>query len=299
MILITGSEGLIGHQLIRYFHSQNIPVAGIDLKPSTIGNIGFQGNILDLNLMGELISQATGIIHLAAVSRVVDGQKNPELCNEVNVTGTQQILEIASQNSKKPWIIYSSSREVYGHATEFPVAEHMDLVPVNVYGESKNKAEKLVNSYEGFGNTAIVRFSNVYGSVDYDHYDRVVPAFAQAAAYGSAIRIDGSHNSFDFTHLSDTVDGVLLMCEKLKFQSLPPIHFVTGQETTLGELAEMARGHSYHDIEIIEAPSRDYDVSKFYGSYERAKFLLGWAPKIFIKEGLRDLIQKYRSRARV
>ena len=66
-----------------------------------------------------------GVIHLAAVSRVVWGQKNPELCWETNVTGVQNVLDAAREASSRPWVISASSREVYGEAEHLPVSEDM------------------------------------------------------------------------------------------------------------------------------------------------------------------------------
>ena len=57
-----------------------------------------------------------------------------------------------------------------------------------------------------------IRLSNVYGSVD-DHEDRVVPAFARAAAFGDELRVQGEENTFDFTYIDDVARGIVLLAE--------------------------------------------------------------------------------------
>ncbi len=86
---------------------------------------------------------------------------------------------------------------------------------------------------EGGLAVGVLRFANVYGPGN-DHPDRVVPAFARAAAAGGELRIDGSDNTFDFTHISDVVRGILTMVELLARgeRRAPPIHLASGRGTT-------------------------------------------------------------------
>lgn len=295
-ILITGSEGLIGNKVRRDLLSSGYDIIGIDLKESTLGDKGLQGDIRDKELLNNLAKECHGIIHLAAVSRVIDGQNNPELCKDVNIGGTLNVINSSQSSSNKPWIIYASSREVYGEPISLPVDEKHPLRPVNIYGRTKLTSEENINKFiEEGGQGVILRFSNVYGDVIYDHDNRVIPAFAFAAALGSELRIDGKENSFDFTHLDDTCDGVIRVIDKLEGskESLPPIHFVSGEETSLIQLAELAISKGDSKASIVEAPPRDYDVSNFYGSYQRAKDLLEWEPKIFLEEGITRLISDF------
>ena len=91
-------------------------------------------------------------------------------------------------------------------------------------------------------NASILRFSNVYGDAK-DHPDRVIPAFAGAAARGGEIRVEGSHLAFDFTHVEDVATGIEAMVQLLAAgdRAPLPIHFVSGVSTTLGQLASMAQ----------------------------------------------------------
>ncbi len=234
-----------------------------------------------------------GVVHLAAVSRVIDGERDPQACWTTNVEGTRHIVDAARAQIRPPWILYASSREIYGQPATLPVAEDAPRAPVNLYGRSKVAAEDLVSGSSL--QTAIVRFSNVYGSTS-DHADRVVPAFARQAAEGRALRVDGRGHSFDFTHLSDTIRGISLMVGQLeRGGELPPLHLVTGQPTTLGELASMAVELAGSASAIHEAPPRTYDVNHFYGDTTRATRVLGWQARVGIREGLRRLIDDFRA----
>lgn len=144
---------------------------------------------------------------------------------------------------------------------------------------------------------AIVRFSNVYGGVG-DHADRVVPAFARAAVSGTPLRLDGPACAFDFTHIDDTVRGVVAMVDMLASGRLPPpVHLLTGTPTTLQELATMATALAGERTPVVEAPPRSFDVSAFHGDPTRARELLGWAPRVALRDGLGRLVRHFRAEA--
>ncbi len=234
-------------------------------------------------------------MHLAAVSRVVWGERDPNLCWTTNVEGTRNVLEGAKSSRDKPWVIVASSREVYGEPPLLPASEDTPLAPVNVYGRSKVAAELLAKDAQAAGaRVAVVRFSNVYGSAA-DHADRVVPCLVRSALQGAPLRVEGSENTFDFTHVSDAVAGILAVMRALESgQALPPIHFVTGRPTTLAELARIAIHTTQSTSVCVNAPSREFDVSRFYGDGARAKQLLGWSPRVAIEDGIAMLADEMR-----
>jgi len=294
-ILITGSKGLIGQSLKNQLGVLGFQVKGID-KAYAIDHLEF-GDIQDIELLKKLASQCIGIVHLAGVSRVIAGEQNPSLCWNMNVEGTQKILEAAKNSPINPWVIYASSREVYGQQDTLPVNEDAILLPLNVYARSKAAAEKLVLDYRNQGlQTAIIRFSNVYGSID-DYPDRVIPAFCRTAALGGTIRIDGGHNTFDFTYINDVTTGIIKIINKLQngCLDLPPIHLTTGCGTTLLEAAELAKSLSVKSIKFLSAPSRSFDVSTFYGDPTRANRLLDWKATMTIKEGMARLVNDFKN----
>lgn len=293
-ILITGSKGLIGSFLRAALKQLQVEVIGCDIR-HTVDHPDY-GNILEQGDLLPKIAQVDGVVHLAAISRVIDGEKNPQLCWKTNVEGTQNVIDLAGALEKKPWVIYASSREVYGDQPILPVKESALARPINIYGESKWEAEKIVGKGGQKGLvTSVVRFCNVYGSV-HDYADRVVPAFCRAAAEGSPIRIDGRSNLFDFTYIEDVVHGLLRLIQVLSRsgRSLAPIHLARGVGVSLEEMGRIAQAASSFPISLIEAPARSFDVSQFYADPTRAREVLDWEAMVSVEEGMKRLINQYQ-----
>jgi len=293
-ILITGSEGLVGTALRTALETHGRDVSGLDLVAADHE----LGDVRDHERVRAAVEGCDGIVHLAAVSRVIWGERDPELCWATNVGGLRNVVEAMEARRHKPWLIFASSREVYGQPDRLPATEEMPVQPVNIYGRSKVEGERLVQAARDRGlRASTVRLSNVYGSVQ-DHIDRVVPAFARAAVLGATLRVEGAGHTFDFTHVDDTVRGLAALIDLLVSGEAapPPIHFLTGRPTTLGQLASLAVDIAGTSAPIEEGPQRSFDVSHFYGVPERARQLLGWEPRVGLRIGLERLIQEYRRR---
>ena len=291
-ILITGSSGLIGSALAPVLASRGAHVHRFDLAAADEA----WGDVRDPIRVREAVEGCDGIIHLAAISRVIWGEQQPERCWETNVGGLRNVLMSAAASSRKPWVVFASSREVYGQPDQLPAREDCPVRPVNLYGRSKVEGEALVEAARRDGMRACtIRLSNVFGSV-HDHADRVVPAFARAAAQGDPLRVDGAEHTFDFTHIDDVATGIATLASSLAGgeEAPPPIHFVSGVPTTLLELATLAIRLAGSTSTVRHAPPRDFDVARFYGSPARARQLLGWAPGVSLERGLERLIRDFR-----
>ena len=290
-ILVTGSSGLIGTALSAVLRARGTSIVCLDCKARDDA----WGDVRDRKCLQEIIEGVDGIVHLAAVSRVLWGERNPVLCQETNVGGLRNVIEIACECTPAPWLIFASSREVYGQPEKLPVSEDCPLQPINVYGRSKVEGERLINeALHADIRACIIRLSNVYGST-LDHVDRVIPAFASASALGGELRVDGIDHTFDFTHVDDVTRGIIALVERLAAGELPlpPIHFVSGKATTLGELADLAIQFGQPGTCMRQANPRDFDVARFIGNPERAHKLLGWQPQIQLEDGLARLIQDF------
>jgi len=151
-ILVTGSLGLIGVGLSQRLTRLGWNIIGLDMRGSPALD-------RDVRNATDTISQLdlSGIIHLAAVSRVIDGEANPRLCRSVNVDGTRAVVAGALSVSSRPWLIYASSREVYGQQSSLPV--DAILSPINVYARSKVDAESVMRGGRQAGlKTVVLRF---------------------------------------------------------------------------------------------------------------------------------------------
>ena len=287
-ILVTGSEGLVGRKVCSLLADSGIEARHFDIARSKDEDIRNQ------DALTEATRGVEGVVHLAAVSRVVWGERDPDLCQATNVEGLRSLLGCCLGKPSRPWVIFVSSREVYGNPDQLPVGEDTPLRPLNVYARSKEAGERLTWEARDAGlRTNICRLSNVYGSV-LDHPDRVIPAFAIAAARGGHMRVEGSDNIFDFTNIADVGKAMKVLIEAtMRREELPPIHFASGVGTSLGQLAELARRHARALVEIREAPKRDYDVVGFVGKPERAQQILGWRAEIPLESGMVDLIDQF------
>ena len=116
-ILVTGAAGLIGRTLCRKLRATGVHVTEIDIQHSLLNA---RIDIRDTAKMKAALRVVSGIIHLAAVSRVVHGEMNPESCWDVNVNGTRKIVDLCLETSHPLWLLYASSREVYGQQDKLP-----------------------------------------------------------------------------------------------------------------------------------------------------------------------------------
>lgn len=292
-ILVTGHEGLVGRYVWPELENRGFRVKGIDLRSR---RKSFRGDICEIKQMEKAMQDCNGVIHFAAVSRVVHGQNNPDLCWKTNAEASRMLLNLATQNPLKPWVLVASSREVYGESNTLPVKESTPLQPVNIYGRSKQFMEEAAFEARKQGlNTAIVRLANVYGCT-LDHSDRVLPAFCRAAVLGESLRVDGGQNTFDFTHISDVAKGILRIVELLDLgvSNLPALHLLPGIPTTLELAAKMAIAAAKTSATIIEAPPREYDVSQFVGCPDLAHEILGWRAQISPQAGITMFVEAFR-----
>lgn len=291
-VLITGHVGLVGSVLATFLNAGGIETVGLDLRGEGVE----RGDFTDRDKIRSALEGCDGVVHLAAVSRVVWGQKDPFKCYSTNVGGIETLLSEAAET--KPWLIFGSSREVYGEPKDLPVPETAQLHDVNIYGRTKIIGERLVREWgEQTGCPAsIIRLSNVFGLTS-DHRDRVVPAFAFGAVAGENLRVDGFEHVFDFTEVHEVTRGIATLVELIsRSKTAPdPIHFVTGVPTTLLELADKCIRIASSNSQVTPGPERHYDVAKFYGDPSRAREILGWSHDLTLDEGLTQFISKIRT----
>jgi len=292
-ILVTGSYGLVGMALASACQLRGWDIVPFDLvRPDAIA----VEDICDIDLLRAAAADCDGVVHLAAISRVAWGESRPDLCHTINVGGTAAVTETVLSAARQPWLIFASSREVYGEPPHMMISEDDPIAPLNHYGRSKAAGEALIAEARASGaRTAIARLSNVYGGRR-DHPDRAVPALVSRALRGADLEITGSGNYFDFVHVRDTVDGLIALIERLVSgqADLPPIQFATGIATSLGALARLAVQLTDSTSRVLEQPARAFDVSGFCGTPLRADQMLGWSPRITLEQGIADLAADLR-----
>ena len=299
-ILITGGAGLIGTASKTCFEQRGWTVSTLDLKECDLDGrkIDHVGDIVEFKPLQDILADVDGILHLAAVSRVIDAELDKAECTRVNIDGTRRLLEFASVAECR-WFIFGSSREVYGEPTSFPVTEDSGVKPINHYGDAKVFGEKMVKKHcemNGMVHSNL-RFSNVYGHPG-DHQTRLVNAFVLQALKAEPLEIHGGGQLFDFTYIDDTTEAIFIAAKLLheKHEHLPPIHVLPGEAVAIEDLAEMVISITNSKSEIVYTPGRDYDVERFHGDPSRMNEILGSKCSIDIMTGLEKCAKLHRKR---
>ena len=129
-ILVTGALGCIGPGVVQQLLAAHYDVTVLDLSGEleVLGDAAsrvrfIQGDIRDEEVLEEVMPTVSGVVNLAAMSRVSWCSVWPVECMDINVRGTQAILRVMSAQRRPPWLLQASSREVFGGITEMPVTE--------------------------------------------------------------------------------------------------------------------------------------------------------------------------------
>jgi UDP-glucuronate 4-epimerase len=300
-ILITGSSGQIGTNLALHLLEQGHQVFGIDIRPnpwssafptllqdlSTPHN-DFKGGIGHVEYPADL----DAVVHFAAHAKVHELVEQPSRALE-NITMTYNALEFCRQNNLP--VIFSSSREVYGDIHRYITEEsYADFsFTESPYSASKISGEALIYAYAQCYDLKylVFRFSNVYGRYDNDieRMERVIPLFIRKIHRGEPITIYGKDKVLDFTYVDDCIQGVYRGIELLVKgeASNHTINLAYGQGNSLVSMAEYIGEALGVRPDITVQPSRIGEVTHYVANIGKARALLGYEPKIPLREGIR------------
>lgn len=300
-ILVTGALGFIGRTLLETLIANGCEadLYGIDIKsmPDDALQLKKHVHFANIDIRNEeqvkkyiRENHFDGVVHLAAVSRVVDAENDKKNCIDTNFKGTKYIVETVAENPDA-WFIFGSSREVYGEQVSFPVVEDSDLLPINIYGFYKLEGERIVQRL--IKHYCILRFSNVYGN-PYDIPERVIPKFVRTAMEGGELFLEGGEQVIDFTYIGDTVTSII-RCMKLlasKEMDHEIIHILPGKHNKITDVIDSLQQLGLN-FTVRHHPARSYDVQKFVGNPEKCNRLLYGGAMQFtsLKEGLERMIR--------
>ncbi|MTA80641.1 MAG: NAD-dependent epimerase/dehydratase family protein, partial [Actinobacteria bacterium] len=257
-VAVTGGAGFIGSNLTRRLLSEGYEIVVVDdLSTGLISNVDqekttfHQVSITDPQALSKALAGCETIFHLAARGSVPRSIKNPVATNNVNATGTLNVLEAARANGAH--VIFSSSSSVYGRNMALPKDESMWLGPMTPYAASKLAAEGYVQAYAAAYNVPItlLRFFNVFGPRQRpDHeYAAVLPKWIWLAMQGQPIDVYGDGSaSRDFTYV-DTVLDIAMTAMKEKVLTEGAMNLAYGNRIFLNETIEMLKKH-FPDLQV-------------------------------------------------
>ena len=291
LMVVTGGAGFIGSHLSAKLIEMGCRVRVIDnlsqgkrewvLEEAEF----FAGEILEKDLLRNVVVAASGVFHIAAMSKVAPSIDKPEFCTEQNVLGTQNVL-MAAKNAKVKKLVYSSSSTYYGNR-ESPQYEDMLPNPLNPYALSKYIGEQYCELWTRlYGlSTISLRYFNVYGPRQPKEgaYALVLGIFLRQQKNGEPLTIhgDGSQRR-DFVHVRDVVEANIVAYRN--DVSGVALNVGSGTNVSVKELADIISKN-----QIFE-PRRKGDAEITLADIYKIKKLLSWEPKIKINEGLEELI---------
>jgi len=308
-ILITGGAGFIGSHLCDKYTKEGHTVLCLDnFMSGNIINVRhlldyrnfklIKGDIRDFELLEKVMRDVDAIFHLAAQIHVDRSYIEPRLTYDVNVIGTQNVLEAAKMSDAKK-IIHASTSEVYGSAQYAPIDENYPLNAPHPYGASKIAADRLCYAYaRTYGmDISILRFFNIFGPRQRDiGYGGVISMFTKRILINvSPIVYGDGRQTRDYTYIDDAVrayDLALNHSEPL----IEPLNFGTGREISIIDLANKLIDlcGKKGSIKPVHVEPRIGEVEKLVASASKAKELLGWEPKCNLDEGLNEFVQWYK-----
>ena len=303
-VLVTGGAGFIGSHTVDALLEEGSKVWVLDnLSTGTVRNLRRWKNdpkfhlrknsVTRYGVVDSLVGKVDAVVHLAAIVSPFLSVRKPERVNEVNVSGTLNILRAAVKRKIKR-IVFASSSSVYGNQTALPISESNPLEPITPYGASKLSAEKYCGTFhQSYGlSTISVRYFNVYGErQSANPYSGVIAIFANRLSKGQRPTIYGDgEQTRDFIHVSDVVKANLQALETERGIG-EAFNIGTGRATSIKQLsALLADLMGKPSILLVRSEERRGDIKHSYANIGKARNLLRFKPNVELKQGLNLLV---------
>jgi UDP-glucuronate 4-epimerase len=313
-VLVTGGAGFIGshvcHALLTRgdavrvldnldpFYSPRIKRANLERLVESGGDLDVrQADIRDPQAVASAIDGIDAIIHLAALAGVRPSIERPADYWDVNLTGTQRILD-AIQHRPEVRIVFGSSSSVYGGNEKVPFSEDDPVDrPVSPYAATKRAGELCCWTFHDLYGHAVssLRFFTVYGPRQ--RPEMAIHKFARMIMRGEPIPMfgDGS-TSRDYTFVADIVQGVVAALDRCGQGSHGGFRIYNlggAATTTLRELIDMIAAALGQPAQIKQLPEQKGDVKLTYADVRRSHEELGYSPRVAIYDGIQRFIDWY------
>ena len=306
--LVTGGAGFIGSHLVEGLLARGYAVRVIDnfatgkrenLAPVADKIELLEGDVRNLTTARTAMKNVDVVFHEAALPSVARSVANPLESNEVNITGTLNVL-LAARDAAVKRVVLAASSAAYGNTLTLPKEETMTPEPLSPYAVSKVAGEQYAKIFaELYGlSTLSLRYFNVFGPRQdpTTQYAGVIAKFCTCALEGKPYPVFGDgEQSRDFTYVANVVDANLLAAEA-KLDGAPLMNIAYGQRASLNQIIDMLNELTHQNLPTQYGPERAGDVRHSHASLKRAQEILGYAPKVDLLEGLRRTLEWYRGK---
>lgn len=301
--LITGGAGFIGshlaEELLRREGDSRIRVldnlsSGKESNLQSIPGAGrielIRGDIREPEQVRAAMRDVSIVFHHAALTSVAGSVRDPAACNEVNVTGTLNVL-LAARDAGVRKLLFASSSAVYGENPVSPKSEALPPEPLSPYAASKLGGEIYCQVFARLYSLSTVcfRYFNVFGPRQdpNSQYAAVIPKFMDAIVCGRSPRVYGDGGQTrDFIYVKDIVQANL----RAAFQEVPPgsiFNVGTGTSLSLNQLLGELRGLTGKDPRPEYLDPVPGDIRHSLADISRLAGALGFEPAFTIQQGLR------------
>jgi UDP-glucuronate decarboxylase len=304
-VLVTGGAGFLGSHLIDRLLADGHEVLCVDnLFTGTKDNLAHlhsepRFEFLRHDVTFPLFVEVDEIFNLACPASPIHYQHDPVQTTKTSVHGAINMLGLAKRLGCR--ILQASTSEVYGDPTVHPQTEeywgHVNPVgPRSCYDEGKRCAETLFFDYHRQHGLPIkvARIFNTYGPRMHPADGRVVSNFIMQALSGEAITIYGDgEQTRSFCYVDDLIDGFVRLIDS-PAEVTGPINLGNPTEFTIRELAETIVEMTGSKSEIVQKPLPADDPRQRQPNIDKARNLLGWEPKVALRDGLEKTVYYFR-----
>ncbi len=310
-ILVTGGAGFIGSHLVSAlvqrgeashvrvldnfatgFHENLAPVAD---RIQVV-----EGDLRDFDTVCTAVQDVEVIYHQAALPSVERSVKNPLDSNGANITGTLNLLT-AARDAHVRRVVLASSSSVYGNSPSLPKDESMPPVPLSPYAVTKLAGELYARVFaQLYGlETICLRYFNVFGPRQdpTTQYAGAIAKFMTCALRGDPYPVFGDgEQSRDFTFVENVVQANLLAATA-PIQGHALMNIAYGERATLNRIIAILNELTGQALPPDHFPPRAGDVRHSLASIARAREILGYVPRVGLREGLEKTLHWYRQTA--
>jgi nucleoside-diphosphate-sugar epimerase len=302
--LITGGLGFIGSHTAEELVSQGEEVIILDNystgKEENISNFKdkvevIKGDITDFKFLKKAFENVDYVIHLAALTSVIESIEKPEKYQEVNVEGTKNVLEAARINNVKK-VVIASSAAIYGDTKEIPTKENTQLDPLSPYGKNKLECERLCKEYYGKHGlkTIALRYFNVYGPRQdpTSQYSGVITIFNKRIKNNQKPIIFGNgKQTRDFIFVKDVAKANILSCKTEKGFG-ESYNIATGKETSVNQIVKVINEITDKQINPEHQQEREGEIKRSLANVKKAKDILRFTAETNFEEGMKKTLRE-------